>query len=51
MPRVPAHPTVVHPLPEQPRVALLKPLITSSLIEVGEFSFTSRLAADPLNEA
>ncbi|SHN33914.1 virginiamycin A acetyltransferase [Streptomyces yunnanensis] len=36
---VPADPTVVHPMPEQPRVVLLKPLITSSLIEVGEFSY------------
>lgn len=51
MPRVPADPTVVHPKPEQPRVALLKPpLIISPLIEVGEFSYTSRPAADLLNE-
>ncbi|MGO4755593.1 antibiotic acetyltransferase, partial [Streptomyces sp. 2MCAF27] len=39
MPSVPADPTVVHPMPEQPRVVLLKPLITSPLIEVGEFSY------------
>jgi virginiamycin A acetyltransferase len=39
MPTVPADPTVVHPMPEQPRVVLLKPLITSPLIEVGEFSY------------
>lgn len=38
MPSVPADPTVVHPMPGQPRVVLLKPLITSPLIEVGEFS-------------
>jgi virginiamycin A acetyltransferase len=35
MPSVPADPTVVHPMPEQPRVVLLKPLVTSPLIEVG----------------
>ncbi|MYR88908.1 antibiotic acetyltransferase, partial [Streptomyces sp. SID685] len=39
MPPVPADPTVVHPMPEQPRVVLLKPLITSPLIEVGDFSY------------
>lgn len=32
-------PTAVHPWPEQPRVVLLKPLVTSSLIEAGEFSY------------
>ena len=36
---VPADPTVVHPMPDQPRVVLLKPLVTSPLIEVGEFSY------------
>ncbi|MDL4814039.1 integrase core domain-containing protein [Actinomadura opuntiae] len=35
----PADPTVVHPMPGQPRVVLLKPLVTSPLIEVGEFSY------------
>lgn len=35
---VPADPTVIHPMPEQSRVVLLKPLITSPLIEVGNFS-------------
>ncbi len=32
-------PTALHPIPGQPRVVLLKPLITSPLIEVGEFSY------------
>lgn len=32
-------PTVVHPMPDQPRVVLLKPLVTSPLIEVGEFTY------------
>ncbi|MDJ1131444.1 CatB-related O-acetyltransferase [Streptomyces iconiensis] len=36
---IPADPTVLHPVPEQPRVVLLKPLVTSGLIEVGEFSY------------
>lgn len=36
---VPADPTVLHPMPGQPRVVLLKPLVTSPLIEVGEFSY------------
>jgi virginiamycin A acetyltransferase len=35
----PADPTVLHPMPEQPRVVLLKPLVTSPLIEVGEYSY------------
>ncbi len=39
MPAVPADPTVVHPMPDQSRVVLLKPLVTSPLIEVGEFSY------------
>lgn len=39
MPLVPADPNVVHPMPEQPRVVLLKPLVTSPLIEVGDFSY------------
>ncbi len=32
-------PTVLHPMPDQPRVVLLKPLVTSPLIEVGEFTY------------
>ncbi|WP_018503139.1 CatB-related O-acetyltransferase [Parafrankia discariae] len=36
---VPADPTVLHPVPGQPRVVLLKPLCVSPLIEVGEFSY------------
>ncbi|GAA1694140.1 CatB-related O-acetyltransferase [Fodinicola feengrottensis] len=32
-------PTVLHPMPGQTRVVLLKPLVTSDLIEVGEFSY------------
>jgi virginiamycin A acetyltransferase len=39
MPGVPADPSVLHPMPDQPRVVLLKPLVTSPLIEVGEFSY------------
>ncbi|MFI0237793.1 CatB-related O-acetyltransferase [Streptomyces sp. NPDC016845] len=39
MPPVPADPTVLHPMPGQPRVVLLKPLVKSPLIEVGEFSY------------
>ena len=39
VPAVPADPTVVHPMPGQPRVVLLKPVVTSPLIEVGEFSY------------
>lgn len=39
MSNVPADPSVLHPVPGQPRVVLLKPLITSPLIEVGEFSY------------
>ncbi|WP_432052001.1 CatB-related O-acetyltransferase [Streptomyces xiamenensis] len=42
MPPVPPvlpDPTLTHPMPEQPRVVLLKPLITSPLIEAGEFSY------------
>ena len=35
---LPADPTVLHPMPDQPRVVLLKPLVTSPLIEVGEYS-------------
>jgi virginiamycin A acetyltransferase len=35
----PADPTVIHPMPEQPRVVLLKPLVKSPLIEVGEYSY------------
>ncbi|MEU8898913.1 CatB-related O-acetyltransferase [Nocardia sp. NPDC048505] len=38
-PAPPADPTVLHPMPGQPRVTLLRPLITSPLIEVGEFSY------------
>lgn len=36
---VPADPTVWHPFPDQTRVVLLKPLVKSPLIEVGEFSY------------
>lgn len=36
---VPADPTVLHPFPDQTRVVLLKPLVKSPLIEVGEFSY------------
>jgi len=39
MTRITPDPTVLHPFPEQPRVVLLKPLITSELIEVGEYSY------------
>jgi virginiamycin A acetyltransferase len=39
IPGVAADPSVLHPMPEQPRVVLLKPLVTSPLIEVGEFSY------------
>ncbi|WP_405180018.1 CatB-related O-acetyltransferase [Nocardia sp. NBC_01377] len=34
-----ADPTVLHPIPDQPRVILLRPLITSPLVEVGEFTY------------
>ncbi|MEV7781217.1 CatB-related O-acetyltransferase [Kitasatospora sp. NPDC088351] len=36
---LPPDPTVLHPFPDQPRVVLLKPLVTSPLIEVGEYSY------------
>lgn len=36
---MPADPTALHPFPGQPRVVLLKPLVTSALIEVGEYSY------------
>lgn len=39
MSHLPADPTALHPLPDQPRVVLLKPLVTSPLIEVGEYSY------------
>ena len=41
IPEVPEVPdrSVVHPMPDQPRVVLLKPLVTSPLIEVGEYSY------------
>lgn len=39
MPPVPADPTVLHPMPEHPRVVLLKPLLKSPLIEVGDYSY------------
>jgi virginiamycin A acetyltransferase len=39
MDALPADPTVIHPIPEQPRVVLLKPLVKSALIEVGEYSY------------
>ncbi|MFF7299878.1 CatB-related O-acetyltransferase [Streptomyces sp. NPDC008265] len=38
LPEVP-DPSVLHPVPGQPRVVLLKPLVTSPLIEVGEYSY------------
>ncbi|MER5744107.1 MULTISPECIES: CatB-related O-acetyltransferase [unclassified Streptomyces] len=34
-----ADPTALHPMPGQPRVVLLKPLVKSELIEVGDFSY------------
>ncbi|MFD9009214.1 CatB-related O-acetyltransferase [Streptomyces sp. NPDC059552] len=39
MDRLPADPTVLHPIPDRPRVVLLKPLLTSPLIEAGEYSY------------
>ncbi|MGW5384851.1 CatB-related O-acetyltransferase [Nocardia sp. NPDC003963] len=36
---MPTDPSVLHPMPGQPRVVLLKPLLTSPLIEAGEFSY------------
>lgn len=39
MPTVVPDPTTPHPMPGQPRVVLLKPLVTSPLIEVGEFTY------------
>ena len=38
-PRIPADPTVMHPMTDQPRVVLLKPLISSPLIEIGDFTY------------
>ncbi len=38
-PLVPADPNVLHPMPGQERVVLLKPLVTSPLIEVGDFTY------------
>lgn len=32
-------PAQLHPIPGQPRVVLLKPLVTSPLIDVGEFTY------------
>lgn len=32
-------PTALHPMPEHPRVVLLRPLLTSPLIDVGEFTY------------
>ena len=32
-------PATLHPMPGQPRVVLLKPLVTSPLIEVGEYTY------------
>jgi hypothetical protein len=44
-------PMTLHPVAGQPRVVLLKPLITSPLIEVGEFSYyddpSSRTSSKP----
>ncbi|MFD9726239.1 CatB-related O-acetyltransferase [Streptomyces sp. NPDC059072] len=39
MNRLPADPTVLHPFPDQPRVVLLKPLVTSPLIKIGEYTY------------
>jgi virginiamycin A acetyltransferase len=39
VPLLPADPNVLHPVPGQQRVVLLKPLVTSPLIDVGEFSY------------
>jgi virginiamycin A acetyltransferase len=39
VPVVPPDPMVLHPIPDQPRVVLLKPLVQSPLIEVGEYSY------------
>ncbi|WP_129767877.1 CatB-related O-acetyltransferase [Streptomyces sp. L-9-10] len=36
---LPADATVLHPMPDQPRVVLLRPLVKSPLIEVGEYSY------------
>ncbi|GAA2771465.1 CatB-related O-acetyltransferase [Streptomyces showdoensis] len=36
---VPPDPSTLHPMPEQPRVVLLKPLVTSPLIEIGAYSY------------
>ncbi|UJW36730.1 CatB-related O-acetyltransferase [Saccharothrix sp. AJ9571] len=36
---MPADPTLLHPMPGQERVVLLKPLVKSPLIEVGEFTY------------
>ncbi|MGZ0147486.1 CatB-related O-acetyltransferase [Kribbella sp. WER1] len=38
-PEILPDPTRLHPMPEQPRLVLLKPLVTSPLIEVGEFTY------------
>ncbi|NUW46967.1 CatB-related O-acetyltransferase [Nonomuraea rhodomycinica] len=35
----PADPDTLHPIPDQPRVVLLRPLITSPLIEVGAYTY------------
>ncbi|WP_329110208.1 CatB-related O-acetyltransferase [Micromonospora sp. NBC_01699] len=39
MNQVPADPTVLHPIPGQRRVVLLKPLVTSELIDVGDYTY------------
>lgn len=36
---LPTDPGVLHPMPGQPRVVLLKPLLTSPLIAAGEYSY------------
>ncbi|WP_069631317.1 CatB-related O-acetyltransferase, partial [Streptomyces griseus] len=36
---LPADPTVLHPMPGQPRVVQLRPLVTSPLIEAGDYSY------------
>ncbi|MFJ2810088.1 CatB-related O-acetyltransferase [Kitasatospora sp. NPDC087271] len=39
MSSVPPDPSTLHPLAGQPRVVLLKPLVTSPLIDVGDYSY------------
>lgn len=48
---VPADPTALHPMPGQPWVVLLKPLVKSPLIEVREYSFLLRRPRPRAGEA